>query len=104
MNNPKPSTASLGRFDLIVAYQGQRYVAETKIWRGQAEFDKGIEQLIDYLDTEGQQEGYFVVFHARPKVYGKLPVEELEFVLEEGGKRVYVYLVRIGAFFEERLA
>ncbi|MEM7127265.1 MAG: hypothetical protein AAF702_13115 [Chloroflexota bacterium] len=38
-----------GRLDLIVAYQGQRYVVETKIWRGQAEFDKGVEQLVNYL-------------------------------------------------------
>ncbi|MCB0064175.1 MAG: AAA-like domain-containing protein, partial [Caldilineaceae bacterium] len=30
-----------GRLDLIVVFQGHRYVIETKIWRGPAEFDKG---------------------------------------------------------------
>lgn len=89
-----------GRLDLIVVYQGQRYVVETKIWRGKAEFDKGVQQLADYLETENVQEGYFVVFHARPNVYGKLPGEQLEFTQLVAGKTIHVYLVRIGEFVE----
>jgi len=61
-----------GRLDLIVVYQGNRYVIETKIWRGKAAFDKGLTQLAKYLETEGEEQGYYVVFHARPNVYGKL--------------------------------
>ncbi len=87
-----------GRLDLIVVYQGRRYVVETKIWRGKAEFDKGVQQLATYLETEGTEEGYFVVFHARPNVYGKLPGEQLEFTLTTAGKTIHVYLVRIGEF------
>ncbi|MEZ4657030.1 MAG: AAA-like domain-containing protein [Caldilineaceae bacterium] len=89
-----------GRLDLIVVYQGRRYIVETKIWRGKAEFDKGVQQLATYLETEGEPEGYFVVFHARPKVYGKLPGAELEFALTVGSKTIHVYLVRIGEFVE----
>ncbi|MEZ4862443.1 MAG: hypothetical protein R3C14_14105 [Caldilineaceae bacterium] len=89
-----------GRLDLIVVYQGQRYVVETKIWRGRAEFDKGLQQLADYLETEDVQEGYFVVFHARPNVYGKLPDDQLEFTQTLTGKTIHVYLVRIGEFVE----
>lgn len=89
-----------GRLDLIVVYQEQRYIVETKIWRGQAEFDQGLQQLADYLATEGADEGYFVVFHARPKVYGKLPGDQLEYTRLVDGKTIHVYLVRIGEFVE----
>ncbi len=87
-----------GRLDLIVVYQGERYVVETKIWRGKAEFDKGLQQLATYLETEGTEEGYFVIFHARPNVYGKLPGEQLEFTETVAGRTIHVYLIRIGEF------
>lgn len=89
-----------GRMDLIVIYRGHRYVIETKIWYGQAKFDQGVEQLEDYLETEGTKVGYLVVFHARPNVYGKLTHEQLEFVLERK-KNIYVYFVRLGELFDE---
>lgn len=85
-----------GRLDLIVVYCGHRYVIETKIWRGRAEFDRGLTQLADYLTTEGQVRGYYVIFHARPNVYGPLTYEELEFEKQEAGKQINVYLVRLG--------
>lgn len=85
-----------GRLDLIVVYRGHRYVIETKIWRGPAEFDSGLAQLADYLTTEGETCGYYVIFHARPNVYGQLAHEELEFEKMEAGKQIYVYLVRLG--------
>ncbi len=84
-----------GRLDLIVAHQRQRYVIETKIWRGPNGFDKGLEQLADYLATEGAEIGYYVVFHARPNVYGKLTYAELEFKTQQDGKQINVYLVRL---------
>ncbi|MBV7336516.1 AAA-like domain-containing protein [Chloroflexi bacterium TSY] len=84
-----------GRLDLIAVHQGQRYVVETKVWRGQAEYDKGLMQLADYLESESVQEGYYVIFHARPNVYGKLPQKELEFQITQDGKRIHVYLVRL---------
>jgi len=85
-----------GRLDLIVVYQGNRYVIETKIWRGKAAFDKGLTQLAGYLATEGEEQGYYVVFHARPNVYGKLTYEQLEFDEVEAGRKIAVYLVRLG--------
>jgi AAA+ ATPase superfamily predicted ATPase len=90
-----------GRMDLIVSYRGHRYVIETKIWYGQARFEQGVEQLEDYLETEGTTVGYLVVFHARPKVYGKLTQDQLELVLERKKSKIYVYLVRLGALFDE---
>ncbi|MBV7329805.1 ATP-binding protein [Chloroflexi bacterium TSY] len=85
-----------GRLDLIVVYQGHRYVIETKIWRGPVEFDNGLEQLAAYLTTEGEENGYYVVFHARPNVYGQLAHDELEFEINQDGKQILVYLVRLG--------
>lgn len=85
-----------GRLDLIVVYHGQRYIIETKVWRGPAEFDRGLTQLATYLTTEGATHGYYVVFHARPNVYGQLTHDALEFQREEAGKTIAVYLVRLG--------
>lgn len=85
-----------GVLDLIVVHQGQRFVVETKIWRGPAAFDQGVEQLASYLRSEGQDTGYFVVFHARPRVYGKLASAELEFTIDDDGTMIHTYLVRLG--------
>jgi AAA+ ATPase superfamily predicted ATPase len=90
-----------GRLDLIVVHQGKRYVVETKIWYGKTAFDEGLDQLTRYLESEGQKEGYLVVFHARPRVYGKLTFDKLEFTTEHNGKTIHVYLVRLGALFQK---
>jgi energy-coupling factor transporter ATP-binding protein EcfA2 len=70
--------------------------ARLKIWYGAAAFDEGLDQLEGYLETEGQSVGYYVVFHARPKVYGKLTYEEMERVEQRERVKIYVYLVRLG--------
>ena len=85
-----------GRLDLIVVYQGNRYIIETKVWRGPVAFDEGLEQLAEYLTTEGEERGYYVVFHARPNIYGKLSHNELEFETTQDGKDILIYLVRLG--------
>ncbi|MEM7537572.1 MAG: AAA-like domain-containing protein, partial [Chloroflexota bacterium] len=89
-----------GRIDLLMVYQGHRYVIETKIWRGLAAFDEGLEQLAGYLETGslgvgGVERGYYVIFHARPNVYGKLAYDEFEFERMQDGKQILVYLVRL---------
>ncbi len=89
-----------GRLDLIIVHQGRRYVIETKIWRGQSYFDQGLDQLADYLETENEKEGYLVLFHARPRVYGKLGYKQLEFTVKHKGYILHVYLVRLGALFK----
>ncbi|MCP4701786.1 MAG: hypothetical protein GY862_33740 [Gammaproteobacteria bacterium] len=89
-----------GRLDLITVYRGHRYIIETKIWYGAAEFDKGLDQLEGYLESEGQTVGYYVVFHTRPGVYGKLTLEQLEWVEQRERSKIYVYLVRLGSVFE----
>ena len=90
-----------GRLDLIVVHQGRRYIIETKIWRGQALYEEGLTQLADYLTSEGQTTGYYVLFHARPLVYGKLPDDALEYTTHVRGKTIHVYLVRLGHLFAD---
>ena len=85
-----------GRLDLIVVYHGNRYVIKTKIWRGPMAFDDGLVQLAEYLTTEGEDSGYYVIFHARPNVYGQLAHDTFEFEITQDGKQIYVYLVRLG--------
>lgn len=90
-----------GRMDLIVVHQGQRYIIETKIWRGPEAYDDGLDQLVGYLTSENQATGYYVVFHARPNVYGKLLHEELEFTVSRNGRQIHVYLVRLESVFAD---
>ena len=90
-----------GRLDLIVVHQGRRTIIETKIWRGQALYEEGLTQLADYLASEGQTTGYYVLFHARPTVYGRLPDDALEYTTQVAGRTIHVYLVRLGHLFAD---
>ena len=90
-----------GRLDLVVVLKGRRTIIETKIWRGQALYAEGLIQLADYLASEGQTTGYYVLFHARPAVYGKLPDAALEYTVQIAGKTIHVYLVRLGHLFAD---
>lgn len=53
------------RLDIIVTYLERRYVIELKIWHGQQAHKRGIEQLIDYLERVGVNEGYLLIFDFR---------------------------------------
>ncbi len=90
-----------GRLDLIVIFQEHRYIIETKIWRGAAYFDRGIEQMHQYLASEGMVEGYYVIFNARPNIYGQLDEMELEYTKSFAQTDIHVYMVRLGQLFEE---
>jgi len=48
-----------GRLDILLAHQGTRYVIETKIWRGKVAYEDGLTQLAEYLESEGEDEGYY---------------------------------------------
>jgi len=54
-----------GRMDVILIHGVQKYVVETKLWRGEASWEAGKRQLAAYLTTEGVSEGYYVVFDLR---------------------------------------
>ena len=54
-----------GRMDIIIIHNRQKYIVETKIWRGDNRYQAGKKQLAAYLSSEGVAEGYYVVFDHR---------------------------------------
>ena len=41
-----------GRMDLLITHKGQKYIVETKIWRGSIRYQAGKKQLAAYLKLE----------------------------------------------------
>ncbi|MDE0401185.1 MAG: hypothetical protein OXL96_25600, partial [Candidatus Poribacteria bacterium] len=56
-----------GRMDIIIIHNQQKYIIETKIWRGDSRYQAGKKQLAAYLSAEGVTEGYYIVFDHREK-------------------------------------
>lgn len=54
-----------GRIDLLITHNQRKYIVETKVWRGEVSYQKGLNQLASYLKSEGSSEGYYVVFDHR---------------------------------------
>jgi AAA+ ATPase superfamily predicted ATPase len=78
-----------GRTDILILYQEQKYIIETKIFTNNAYFERGKRQLAEYLDSEGVAEGYYVVFSQR-----HTEEDELHFEEEVDGKMIHTYLIR----------
>lgn len=56
-------TREMGRTDVIVDYNGEQYIIEMKIWRGNEYNRRGEKQLVGYLDDYHQKKGYMVSFN-----------------------------------------
>lgn len=54
-----------GKADLIVSYKGKKYIIETKVWRSERGYQAGKRQLANYLKSENESEGFYVVFDHR---------------------------------------
>ncbi len=54
-----------GRIDLLITHKQRKYIVETKVWRGEVRYQKGLQQLASYLKSEGASDGYYVVFDHR---------------------------------------
>jgi hypothetical protein len=68
----EPQISEEKRLDVVITYHQHQYVAELKIWRGPAAHDKGLGQLVDYLDNMGLDTGYLLIFdHNKKKTWGK---------------------------------
>ena len=55
-------TRNMERTDVIIDYNGQQYIIELKIWRGNAYRERGEEQLLNYLDYYHLKKGYMLSF------------------------------------------
>jgi hypothetical protein len=48
--------------DVVVFYGGEEHIIELKIWRGGQAAAEGYDQLVSYLKSRGQKQGYLVSF------------------------------------------
>ena len=67
-----------GRMDIIITHNQQKYIVETKIWRGDNRYQAGKKQLAAYLSSEGVTEGYYIVFDHRQEPEPQVETETLE--------------------------
>lgn len=51
------------RLDIVIQYNSHKYIIETKIWHGDVAHEKGLSQLGSYLDIEGIDKGYLLIFN-----------------------------------------
>ncbi|MCP4697609.1 MAG: AAA family ATPase [Gammaproteobacteria bacterium] len=77
------------RLDVVVTWLRQKYVIELKIWRGEAAHQKGILQLVDYLDRRHLQTGYLLIFDFRTSKQKKWAREWLKAF----GKDIFLVMV-----------
>ena len=67
-----------GRMDIIIIHNQEKYIVETKIWRGDNRYQAGKKQLAAYLSSEGLTEGYYVVFDHRQDPEPRVETETIE--------------------------
>jgi type II secretory pathway predicted ATPase ExeA len=79
-----------GRTDILIRYQGQSNLIETKVYSDVTYFKRGKGQLAEYLKSEALVEGYYVVFSQKHTEKDKLNFEE---VIQ--GKRIYTHIIPI---------
>jgi len=53
--------------DIAITFYQHKYVIELKVWRGKKAHATGLNQLADYLDKQGLDTGYLVIFDQRVK-------------------------------------
>lgn len=61
----EPQISEEKRLDILITYHEHRYVIELKRWYGQAAHEKGLDQLADYLDSIGLDDGFLLIFDNR---------------------------------------
>ena len=79
-----------GRTDILIRYQDQSNLIETKVYSDETYFKKGKGQLAEYLQSEALLEGYYVVFSKIHTEKDKLTSEELI-----QGKRIHTHIIPI---------
>jgi hypothetical protein len=81
-----------GYADIKLLFRGQKFCLEMKMWGGPAAFEQqDKQQILDYVTSEGLNEGYLVYFDNRQR-----PTRILESpFFEHDGNRIYVFQVPI---------
>jgi hypothetical protein len=83
----EPQISDEKRLDVVITHLNEKYVAELKLWYGQKAHEKGLLQLVDYLNMQSLSEGYLMIFdHSEIKNW------QSEWV-EVEGKRIFTVWV-----------
>ncbi len=77
-----------GRIDILIRYRTHSYLIETKVFSSLTAFERGKGQLAAYLQSEGLDEGYYVVFSALHTDDDTLETDEVV-----DGKRIYTHII-----------
>ena len=75
------------RLDIIATYNEYKYIIELKRWYGEVYHQKGIKQLSNYLEIQGQKTGFLVIFE-----YNKVKSWRKEWI-EYENKRIFAVWV-----------
>lgn len=51
------------RLDIVITYLSNKYLVELKIWRGEEYHKKGLNQLSDYMNIQGLNTGFLVIYN-----------------------------------------
>lgn len=79
----EPQISEEKRLNILITYYQHQYVIELKLWRGQQAHENGLNQLTDYLDRLGLQEGALLIFDHQEQKQWKS--EEISW----NGKRIF---------------
>jgi hypothetical protein len=77
-----------GRTDILIRYQGDSDIIETKVYSDNTYFKRGKGQLAEYLKSEDISKGFYVVFSNMHTDKDELFSEELI-----QGKRIYTHII-----------
>ena len=61
----EPQFEAEKRLDVVITYYEHRYIVELKKWYGAVYHEKGVAQLANYLEVQGLEKGYLVIFDNR---------------------------------------
>ncbi len=91
----KEVISGAGQTDILSLEGGE--VVETKIFRSPSQFDDGLDELCEYLDSERSDEGFYVVFGDKHSGGHKAVLGSNfdSFWLNRAAKRIYVVPVNI---------
>ncbi|MGL4449840.1 MAG: AAA family ATPase [Sarcina sp.] len=75
------------RLDIVISYNQYKYIIETKIWRGEVAHKNGLIQLQNYLEIEGLEMGYLLIFNFNKNK------EYLNLEYELGSRKIFEVIV-----------
>lgn len=55
------------RLDVVITYNSFKYIIELKIWNGKKYHENGLKQLYNYIQNQGLNNGYLVVYNFNKK-------------------------------------